>query len=297
MISTIIPAYKNTEELKRNLKNNLPYLEGYEVIVVNDDPERSIKKDLGDMNIILIENKKNLGFGGTVNVGVEKAKQKYVMLLNSDVVLGDSLFKNVLPNFEKNQNLFAVSFAQKEQGDRLVGKNKIFWDFGLVRHSKADDFTRGYTAWAEGGSSLFDKEKFIKLGGFDSLYSPFYWEDIDLSYRAWKAGYEILFDPSVVVNHHHESTIGKYFDEKKINRIAFRNQHIFMMKTVTDFNLTFSYWLLLVPNCVYFFFKKEVSFVSGLVDALKSYFKILEHRKKQRKYFILQDSKILAKFQ
>ncbi|PJE58197.1 MAG: glycosyltransferase family 2 protein, partial [Candidatus Portnoybacteria bacterium CG10_big_fil_rev_8_21_14_0_10_36_7] len=45
------------------------------------------------------------------------------------------------------------------------------------------------------------------LNGFDELYSPFYWEDIDLSYRAWKTGYTVLFDPQVLVEHHHETTI------------------------------------------------------------------------------------------
>ena len=59
----------------------------------------------------------------------------------------------------------------------------------------------------------------LKLGGMDTLYSPFYWEDIDLSYRAWKSGYQILYDPNIIVEHHHESTIAKYFDKKKVSDI------------------------------------------------------------------------------
>src|SRR3989338_1385124 len=296
MISIIIPAYKNTSELIYNLAHNSPHFDDCEVIVINDDPEKSIRKDLRSYHLALLENKKNLGFWGSVNVAVEKAKGKYILLLNSDVLLKDSSFKKALENFKKNKNLFAVTFAQKEKSGSIVGKNKIFWDFGLVRHSKADDLIDGYTAWAEGGASLIDRKKFEKLGGFDSLYSPFYWEDIDLSYRAWKAGYEVLFDSSIVVKHHHESTIGKYFKKKEIKKIAFRNQHVFIIKNITDPALLSSYWLLLIPNVIYFLIKGEYSFFSGLIDALARSFEIIDHHIKQRKYFVLHDDKILSKF-
>lgn len=296
MISVIIPAYKNTADLVGNLSHNLKYFKDCEVIVVNDDPEISIKKDLKSLSIRLIENQKNLGFGGAVNQGVEKAKGKYILLLNSDVLLKDSSFNKTIKHFEQQDNLFAVTFAQKEKDGSIVGKNKFIWDLGLIRHAKADEMDSGHTAWAEGGASLINKDQFLKLGGFDSLYSPFYWEDIDLSYRAWKAGYEILFDNDIVVRHHHESTIGKYFEKKEIKKISFRNQHIFLMKNISDPGLMFSYWYLIIPNIIYFLLKKEPLFAVGFFQALQKFFEIADHRSKQRKFFILPDSKIFSKF-
>lgn len=296
MISVIIPAYKNTEELIRNLRHNLPHLKGCEVIVVNDYPTESIKPAVRGLSIKLIENKKNLGFGGAVNEGVVAAKGQYVMLLNSDVVLDDDSYKKALPQFEKQDNLFAVTFAQREKNGLKVGKNRVFWDMGLVKHSKGRDFESGITAWAEGGACLIDRDKYLRLEGFDLLYSPFYWEDIDLSYRAWKAGYEVLFNPEIEVQHHHESTIGRFFDSEKIKRVSFRNQHIFMMKNMTELAKLLEYWLFLLPNFVYYLFHKEPAFIIGYLDAVMKFPQIQLRRTRQKKYSILQDSKILSKF-
>ena len=59
-ITVVIPVYKKTEEFIDNLRNNLPYLTDCVVVVVNDDPEKSIKDEISVFDKIrLIENKKN----------------------------------------------------------------------------------------------------------------------------------------------------------------------------------------------------------------------------------------------
>lgn len=238
MISIVIPTYKKEDQLVRNLKKNLPFCKGCEVIVVNDFPEKSIAELMSQFHTVqLIENKHNLGFSGAVNTGISKAGGEYVVLLNSDVLLKDSSFQKAVQHFEKNPNLFAVAFAQQEKDGKIVGKNRIYWHKGFFQHDYAADRTFGKTAWAEGGSSMFNKKKVVKLGLFDTIYSPFYWEDIDLSYRAWKQGYEVLFDPSIIVEHHHESTIGSYFSKENIDTVAFRNQLYFIWKNITDLRL------------------------------------------------------------
>src|SRR4030067_2485899 len=97
-ISVIIPTYKNTTQLLQNLRNNLKFLKDNEIIIINDDPEESLKNDKlfslsSNNNIKLIENKQNLGFGPTVNIGVNLAKNKFIMLLNDDVNLNNDDFK------------------------------------------------------------------------------------------------------------------------------------------------------------------------------------------------------------
>ena len=51
--------------------------------------------------------------------------------------------------------------------------------------------------------------KFLELGGFDRLLEPFYLEDTDLGYMAWKRGWKVLYQPRSVVYHEHRGTIGK----------------------------------------------------------------------------------------
>ncbi len=296
MISIIIPAYQNTADLVATIKKNSPYFEDCEVIVVNDDPTTSIKRDLSQFKgIRLTENKKNLGFAGAANRGAREASGKYLLLLNSDVALQDSNYKKSLKYFEKDASLFAVSFAQEESDQKIVGKNRVYWKNGFFQHDSSST-KKGITAWAEGGSAIFDKKKLDALGGFDELYSPFYWEDIDLSYRAWRAGYTVLFDPSILVIHHHGSTINKFFARSTINKTSYRNQFIFIWKNITD--LTFiashiAHLFYMIPRSV---IRGDGQLAAGFLAALVRIPQILRQRRKVKKFFIKTDREVLRLF-
>lgn len=298
MISIIIPVYKNKEEFLKNLDQNKRFFSGCEVIVVNDDPQSNIKKEVEKIypKIVYIQNSKNLGFGQTVNKGVKKSRFPYIFLLNSDVILLDEKFKDTVYLFKKDPQLFAISFIQKEKDSKLTGKNIIFWKKGMFFHQKALNLKEGINGWAEGGAAIFDKKKFFALSGFDSLYKPFYWEDIDLSYRAWKMGWKIIFLPRIKLVHHHGTTINKYFNQWKIKSINYRNQIIFILKNITDkklireFIIYFPYWL------GYFLIKREWSYFIGLIWAICRIKKIWEKRNMIKKYFKLTDREVLNLF-
>lgn len=279
MISVIIPTYKKKEQLIRNLRHNLPHLAGCEVIVVNDDPSESLEQDLKEFGEVkLLENKENLGFAGSVNRGIRASSRPLVFLLNSDVLIHDRSFFTAAKKFEEHPGLFAIAFAQKEKDGMVAGRNRLFWQSGMIRHSRAKSFGEGITAWAEGGSSVFRKVILEELAFFDTLYSPFYWEDIDLSYRAWRAGYEILFDPTVTVTHHHESTIGALFAKDKVKTVSYRNQFTFIWKNIHDPSLLAGHVLLLPKNAVHALLAGESSFFKGLIAALVRLPSILAHR-------------------
>ncbi len=293
-ISVVIPVYKKIPDFIKNLKTNIEFLKDCEIIVVNDDPTESLASYLLDFKqIILIENKQNLGFAPTVNVGFAQVKNPYVLLLNSDVVLEDNTFKKALEHF-KDKTVFAVSFAQKEKDGTLVGKNTIYWNNGFFQHSKSTNFNEGINGWAEGGSCLIDTNKFRYLNGFDEMYSPFYWEDIDLSYRAWKQGYNVLFDPTVVVEHHHESTIGSYFKKQLIIQIAYRNQLLFIWKNISNPGMLFSHLFYLKLFILKSIVKGNTPFLKGYFQALLQLPIVIKKRNSIRS--IQSDHEILSKF-
>lgn len=289
-VSIIVPVYKNYDMFYRYLAINRKYFTGCEVIVMNDYPARNITGSVKKIypEAIIVNNKRNFGFASNVNRGILKAKRNYVFLMNSDVILNDDSFLNALDYFKKDQKLFAVGFAQIEKDGKIVGSNRCYFENGLINHSHLSSsiFNLSSNFWAEGGSSIFRKKLLIDLGLIDELYNPFYWEDIDLSYRAWKAGYKILYDPNIKVEHHHESTIGRYFDKSKILKIAFRNQIIFQWKNLTDRDLIRKH-LLNIPKFI---------FISGFFDALIRLPKILQARKKAIKLFKKTDKEILNLF-
>lgn len=298
MISIVIPHYKNKEKFYENLKHNFPFLNGCEIIVVNDNPDISIKKEVETLfpKVFVIENKRNLGFAGAVSIGIKHAKGPYVFLLNDDVILKDNSYASVIKYFGNQNNLFAISFRQLEKNGEYVGRNKIYWANGFFRHSKENAKNQGINGWAEGGSMIFEKKKYEHIYGFDTLYSPFYWEDIDLSYRAWKAGYEIHFDPQITVEHHHESTIGSYFSKSKINTIAYRNQLMTIWKNISDFQYGCEHVAYVLKNLVLSPIKDNGEFINGFWMALLLFPQIMKKRSQQKKLWKKSDKEIFKKF-
>ena len=290
-LSIVIPVYKNYEMFYEYLELNKKYFIGCEVIVMNDYPLKNITNSVKRIcpEATVVNNRKNLGFASNVNKGVQKAERDYVFFMNSDVVLKDNSFIKVLEHFKKDKKLFAVGLAQEEEGGKIVGGNRGYFKNGFINHSHQPATTDQRLVanfWAEGGASIFKRKLFIGLGMLDELYNPFYWEDIDLSYRAWKSGYKILFDASVVVEHHHESTIGKYFQVKMILKIAFRNQLTFQWKNLTDRDLV-SRHLTALPKYL---------LTPGFFDTVSRLPRILQTRKKTVKLFKKTDKEILDMF-
>ena len=85
-----------------------------------------------------------------------------------------------------------------------------------------------------GGSCAFDRDKFLELGGFDELLAPFYLEDTDLGYMAWKRGWKVLYQPRSVVYHEHRGTIGKRFREDQIQAVLKKNFLLFCWKNIHE---------------------------------------------------------------
>jgi GT2 family glycosyltransferase len=207
-ISVIIPNYNGKELLAKNLPTVVKNCPDCETILVDDnstdDSVKFVKKNFKSVKII--ENKKNKGFALSVNSGVLASKAQFIILLNSDVVPQKAFLKHAVAVIEKKNDLFAVGFADyshENGGVATRGRGGAMFTRGLFNHFAANP-KYGETLWVSGGSGIFDRRKFLELSGFDSIYSPFYWEDIDLSYRAWKKGFRSIFQPKSKVDHYHE---------------------------------------------------------------------------------------------
>ena len=54
--------------------------------------------------------------------------------------------------------------------------------------------------FACGGNLLVRRRSFLAVGGFDDEYFAYY-EDVDLGWRLWAAGWRVLFEPRAVARH------------------------------------------------------------------------------------------------
>jgi len=193
----------------------------------------SIKNSNKKISLTVVANHQNIRFGQTANRGVEVAAHDLILLLNNDVFPEKNLLQYLLPHFE-NTRVFAVGCLEKEPNDdgsfKLGGKNRLWFEKGMFIHSRASNYNSGTTAWVSGGSGMFDKQKWLELGGFDSAYYPAYWEDIDLSYRAKKQGWLVLFEKNAVVEHKHETTNDSVFGQQAIRKMSWKHAQVFVLK-------------------------------------------------------------------
>lgn len=280
-ISVVIPSWNSEELLKQNLSSVITAAKraNAEVIIVDDDSHDNTVKYIKSLksSITLLSNNQNLGFGNTVNRGVSYAKTDLVVLLNTDVRPDPDCFVNASKYFEVN-DVFAIGFNSNE------GSMRVSWDRGLFHHFKGDNTS--ISLWASGGQAMFNREKYLALGGMDSLYEPFYWEDTDLGYNAWKRGWKVLWGEDCHCVHDHKSSvIGGNFAKDQIYITAQRNQFLFIWKNINDLKLLLSHFLYL-PFYLLKYPKPVLSALRLLPDAVIS-------RKKNSPYWILSDQDIL----
>lgn len=259
-VSVIIPTYNGKKILQKNLPSVIDALKKDDELVIVDDNSndrtlhylsRKFKLNFsavgGDKygsfelytsflankaQIKVIYNLDNLRFAATVNRGVAQVQSDYFFLVNNDVTIKTDTIDKLLANFSKQKNLFAVGCLETEPNLNNIkgGKNKLSFNKGLFSHQRADDFSSGATAWASGGSAMFNRSRWLKLGGFDTDFYPAYWEDIDLSFRAKQRGWKVWFDQEAKVTHNHESTNQPVFGKDSLDKISWRNADRFTAK-------------------------------------------------------------------
>lgn len=292
-LSVIIPNYNGEDLLRKNLPKVMDAVDNAEIIVVDDASTDDSLKTLSrfDRKIKIIKNEKNLGFSSTINKGVKEAKGEIIILLNTDVVPEKDFLQPLLKHFE-DEEIFAVGCMDKSIEDGKIilrGRGVGQWKRGFLVHSRGE-INKTNTLWVNGGSGAFRKSIWEKLRGFDELYNPFYWEDIDLSYRAVKSGYKILFEPkSIVIHEHEKGAIKKKFSSFEVKTIAYRNQFIFVWKNVTDFDLKLIHLLWLPYHFAKAFLRGDLEFFKAFLMAFFLLPKIISARLKSQKLFIKKD--------
>lgn len=234
-ISVIVTNFNGINLLKKfflSVVTNSP--EAIEIIFTDDASTDDSVAYISELQkqypqIKIITHKENVGFGKNSNNAVNKSLGKYVVLLNNDILPHLGYISSSLPHFN-NPKVFGIGFSELNHENWA----RIFWKNGYLQHEAGIDTGKTHiSGWISGGGSIIDKEKFLKLCGFDSVYAPFYSEDLDLGYRAWKSGYELLWEPKSIIEHKHESTMSK-FPKRLLDYVKERNRLLTVWRNITD---------------------------------------------------------------
>lgn len=292
-VSIVIPSYNTRYLLEKNLprvleaaKNPKNFIK--EVIVVDDgskdDSAIFVRKNFPEIR--LIKHKINRGFAAAFNTGVRMSKGNFVVLLNSDVFPQTDFLEKALPFLEKNLHVFAVSFHEKGRGWA-----RVEFEEGFVVHKPGkEDVLPHPTFFVNAGGAIYRRNIWIRLGGMDeALYSPFYWGDIDISYRALKRGFMLYWHPDAYVSPSVSATVAK-LPKQRVVRIQQRNHLLFIWKNLTSPNLFRKHILGLLEKII-----RHPGYLIVLLMAIRKLKTVAKARKKERKEGKISDEAIFAR--
>lgn len=180
-----------------------------------------------------------------MEAGIAAATRDTLVLLNNDMVVERGFLGPLLAGLD-GDDVFAVTaevLMQDPQARRVeTGFTAAWFSLGHLKlqHRLPDpaDASLRPVAWAGGGSSAYDRAKFLALGGFDRTFDPFYLEDAGISHQAWKHGWRVLFCPAARVVHAHRGTSRRLFGDDFVDNTIRRNQWLFCWRNVTSPLLT-----------------------------------------------------------
>jgi GT2 family glycosyltransferase len=264
----------------------------HEIIIVDnastDGSQEFIQKNFPSVRLIPLSSNRHMdGY----NEGIKASRNKIVVLLNNDIRVEQDFIQPLLSHFSKPEvfaarptiNLVQEGAVEDTKGIQIGVQIKLGFIEYLSREAITEEERKCAqpTFCAPGGAGAFDRNKFLELEGFDELFAPFYWEDIDLCYRAWKRGWLIISEPRSVIYHYTHTTIGRSYNRKYIELIALRNRYLLVWKNITD-------WAYLLQHLAYIPVRLGWSLLNGNLTQFLSFFYALKSLRKAIKKRMLQ---------
>lgn len=224
LVSVVILNWNGKKFLQDYLSSlqNQTY-QNIEIILVDngstDDSAFFVKNTFP--NVIILENKKNLGFADGNNKGIRIAKGKYVFVLNNDTKTDEDCIKILVETAENDGKIgmWAPKILSIENPALIDSVGMNIYPDGLARGRGRNETDKGQYDKVEeiffpsACAVLYRKEMLDEIGLFDEKFFA-YCEDTDLGIRARLAGWQSLAVPKAIIYHHYSGTIGKYSETK-----------------------------------------------------------------------------------
>lgn len=203
-----------------------------EVVVVDNASTDQTAELLSRVdNARIIVQTENLGFLRAVNFGLSVASGDHILLLNNDAVLHPGTLSAAVDTMQSAADVGAVGGRIILPTGRLQEAGSIIWSDGsCLGYGRDDDPESGEymfrrdVDYCSGAFLLVNGRLFRELGGFDESYAPAYYEETDLCMRLNNAGYRVVFDPRVVIDHFEFGSSEKVSSALELQK---RNQKLF----------------------------------------------------------------------
>lgn len=217
-LSVITVSHGHEKEVKRLLQSikEKDWKVSFEIILVDNLPPHRAAKIARKIypEVRILKNLRPKGFAHNVNLGVNYSKGRFIFLLNPDIIVLNGLFDNVVKFMDNHPDVgIAAPKLLNLDGTRQVsarkfpnlpvmifrglGLDKIFYNFKLNKdyELRSLDSKNGYIPvdWVVGAAMVLRRQAIDEVGKFDEKRFHLYFEDVDMCYRMWKAGWKVVY--------------------------------------------------------------------------------------------------------
>lgn len=211
-ISIVVAIFNRKDELFELLNSLIAQTDkDFEVIIVDDgsfvDLVPTVETFKEMLNIQYFK-KPNSGPGLSRNYGANRAKNDWLVFVDSDVIVEKDYIENIKKNLEKTDCAAFGGADKAHKGFNLLQK--------AISYSMTSVFTTGGIRGSKKAVTRFqprsfnmgvNKEIFLKIGGFSEMRIG---EDPDLSMTIWEKGYKTAFFDDIGVYHKRRTDLGKF---------------------------------------------------------------------------------------
>lgn len=282
MKSTIIIPNYNGKDYLKNCLDSLMQCEPFDfkVIVVDngstDGSVELLREQYSWVEAILLPD--NKGFAEAVNIGLEKTKTKYGILLNNDTTVATDFVAKLEEAIDEKEKIFSVSakMVSMHEPEVLDGAGDLYcalgWAFAL---GKGKVVSKAYTKPSKifsacGGAVIYRMSCMNEIGMFDSNHFA-YLEDVDLGYRGLIHGYENRYTPDAVCYHAGSGFSGSRYNEFKVT-LSSKNSTYLIIKNMPILQQVLNLPFFMVGFLVkYLFFIKKgfgSTYLKGLIKGI-----------------------------
>lgn len=247
-VSIVILNYNGGEHYQSCLESlrHLDYpAERFEVLVIDhasvDGSAAAIRAAFPEVR--LVEAGVNLGFAAGCNFGARASNAEFTAFLNNDARVEPGWLRALVDSVDRESGTVCTAAKILDWEGRevdFVEGHLVFHGFARQTHWRERVGPGSFQEprpllFACGGAMLVDRLVFLDLGGFDERFWMFF-EDVDLGWRLWIAGYRVAFAPGAVTYHRHHGTAGG-MSEVRRNFLYERNALMMVLKNYEDDNL------------------------------------------------------------
>ncbi|MCM1047058.1 MAG: glycosyltransferase family 2 protein [Clostridiales bacterium] len=284
-ITVVIPNYNGIKYLSDCIQalekeRQYPSTPEFEVLIVDDASTDGSLEFLHERfpDVRTISLNKNAGFCHAVNIGIQKSKTPYIILLNNDTKVKSGFIASLYMSIRSKPRIFSVSSQMlmwdkpeliDDAGDYYCA---LGWAFARGKGRAAAAYNKPAEIFSAcGGASIYRTSLFDEIGLFDENHFA-YLEDVDIGYRARINGFINLYEPRAKVLHFGSASTGSRYNRRKTFLVSANSVYI-IWKNMPTLQLLLNIPLILAGFFIKFLFfcKKKMGrlYLEGLLRGLR----------------------------